>query len=408
MPVFEYTGLNNAGKTLKGILDADSAVAARQKLRGMGIFPVDVKEELSRSKSRSSAPISLLGSLKRVKAGEIHAMTRQLSILLGAGVPLVKSLEALIAQITNPTFKKIMAQIKDSVNEGNSLASSLSQHPKVFSNFYINMVYSGEASGSLDVVLRNLAEFGERQQALRSRFKAALAYPIFMSLIGTGVLFFLIAFIVPNITSIFTEMHHALPLPTVILIEVSHLVQSYWWLFALALGGVVVIVRQGKRRPRFQYVWDRMKLRIPVLGPIIQKIYLARFGGTLGSLLEGGVPLVSALQIVGKIIDNSQIARVIDSAVDDIHAGRGLASTLSQSRWFPSMVIQMISVGEQSGELEAMLDKIAETHEREVESNIIAFTSILEPVMILVMGLIVGFVVVSILLPIFEMNQMIL
>ena len=408
MPVFEYTGMNNAGKTLKGILDADSAVAARQKLRGMGIFPVEVKEELSRQRGRSYAPISLFGSLKRIKAGEIHAMTRQLSILLNAGVPLVKSLEALIAQITNQTFKKIMAQIKDSVNEGNSLASSLSQHPKVFSNFYINMVYSGEASGSLDVVLRNLAEFGERQQALRSRFKAALAYPIFMSLIGTGVLFFLITFIVPNITSIFTEMHHTLPLPTVILIEVSHLLKSYWWLLGLVLAGVVVIVRHSKRRPRFQYMWDRMKLRIPVLGPILQKIYLARFGGTLGSLLQSGVPLVSALQIVGRIIDNSPIARVIDSAVDDIHAGRGLASTLSQSRWFPSMVIQMISVGEQSGELEGMLNKIAESHEREVESNIIALTSILEPVMILVMGLIVGFVVISILLPIFEMNRMIL
>ena len=407
MPVFEYTGLNNAGKTLKGILDADSAVAARQKLRGMGIFPVEVKEELSRLKGRSSTTMFTFRSLKRIKTGEIYAMTRQLSILLGAGVPLVKSLEALIAQITNPTFKKIMAQIKDSVNEGNSLASSLSQHPKVFSNFYINMVYSGEASGSLDVVLLNLAEFGERQQALRSRFKAALAYPIFMSLIGTGVLFFLITFIVPNITSIFTEMQHTLPLPTVILIEVSRLLQSYWWLLGLALVGLIVIVRRGKRRPQFLFMWDGMKLRIPVLGPIFQKIYLARFGGTLGSLLQGGVPLVSALQIVTKIIDNSQIARVIESAVDDIHAGRGLASTLSQSPWFPSMVIQMISVGEQSGELEGMLNKIAETHEREVESNIIAFTSILEPVMILFMGLIVGFVVVSILLPIFEMNQMI-
>jgi general secretion pathway protein F len=407
MPVFEYTGLNTAGKTLKGILDADSAVAARQKLRGMGVFPVEVKEALSMPRGRSPASISILGALKRVNAGEIHAMTRQLSILLGAGVPLVKSLEALIAQIANPTFKKVMAQVKDSVNEGKSLASSLSQYPKIFSNFYINMVYSGEASGSLDVVLGNLAEFGERQQALRGRFKAALAYPIFMAIIGTGVLFFLIAFIVPNITSIFAEMHHTLPLPTVILMEVSHLLQCYWWLLGLILVGVILLIRRGKRRPGFQYLWDKVKLRIPVLGPIFQKTYLARFGGTLGSLLQGGVPLVSALQIVGKIIDNSQIAKVIESAVDDIHAGQGLASTLSQSRWFPPMVIQMISVGEQSGALEAMLNKIAETHEREVESNIIAFTSILEPVMILAMGLIVGFVVVSILLPIFEMNQMI-
>jgi general secretion pathway protein F len=408
MPVFEYTGLNTAGKTLKGILDADSAVAARQKLRGMGLFPVEVKEELSRSRDRSSSAMSTFRSLKRIKLGEIYAMTRQLSILLGAGLPLVKSLEALIAQLTNPGFKKVMAQIKDSVNEGNSLASSLSQHPKVFSNFYSNMVFAGEASGSLDVVLRHLAEFGERQQALRSRFKAALAYPIFMSLIGTGVLFFLIAFIIPNITSIFLEMRHTLPLPTVILIEISHILKSYWWLLGSALVGIIVLVRYGKRRPRFLEMWDRMKLGIPILGPLLQKIYLTRFGGTLGSLLQSGVPLVSALQIVGKIIDNSQIAKVIEDAIDDINAGRGLASTLSQSRWFPPMLIQMISVGEQSGELEGMLNKIAETHEREVESNIIALTSILEPIMILAMGLIVGFVVISVLLPIFEMNQMIL
>jgi general secretion pathway protein F len=407
MPVFEYTGLNNSGKTLKGILDADSAVAARQKLRGMGIFPVDVKVALSRPKDRPSGQISLFGLLKRVKPGEISAMTRQLSILLGAGVPLVKSLEALISQISNPMLKKIMAQIKDSVNEGNSLTSSLSQHPKIFSNFYINMVNSGEASGSLDVVLGHLAEFSERQQAFRARFKAAMAYPIFMSLIGTFVLFFLITFIVPNITKIFTEMHHTLPLATIILIEVSHLLKSFWWLIGLALLVGIVAVRHGKRRPRFQHIWDTLKLRAPAIGPINQKITLARFGGTLGSLLQSGVPLVSALQIVGRIVDNSQIADVIDGAIEDIHAGKSLASTLAQNRWFPSMVIQMISVGEQSGELEVMLNKIAETHEREVESNIIALTSILEPIMILIMGLIVGFVVISILLPIFEMNQMI-
>jgi len=408
MPVFEYTALNNAGKTLKGILDADSAVAARHKLRGMGIFPVEVKEELSKTKVRSSGQLPAFGSLQRIKPGEIHIMTRQLSILLNAGLPLVKSLEALIAQITNPPFKKVMAQIKDSVNEGNSLASSLSQHPKVFSNFYINMVYSGEASGLLDVVLKNLAEFGEQQQALRSRFKAALAYPIFMSLIGIGVLFFLITFIIPNITSIFIEMNQTLPLPTVMLIEISQILKSYWWILLLVFVGIGAIIRQGKKNPRFLVLWDKMKLRIPLIGSILQKIYLARFGATLGSLLQSGVPLVSALQIVGKIIENSQISDVIESAVEDIHAGRDLASTLSRSRWFPSMVIQMIAVGEQSGELEGMLHKIAETHEREVESNITALTSILEPVMILLMGLVVGFVVISILLPIFEMNQMIL
>jgi len=269
------------------------------------------------------------------------------------------------------------------------------------------MVNSGEASGSLDVVLGRLAEFGEHQQALRGRFKAALAYPAFMSLIGTVVLFFLITFIVPNITKIFTDMHQTLPLPTMVLIEVSNFLLSFWWVILLAFLVGIVILKQSKKRPGVHYIWDKLKLHIPILGPINQKIALARFGRTLGSLLQSGVPLISALQIVGKIVDNSLIAKAIDSAVDDIQEGKSLAGTLDQSRWFPSIVVQMISVGEQSGELEGMLNKIADTYEREIESHIMALTSMLEPVMILVMGLIVGFVVISILLPIFEMNRMI-
>ena len=407
MPVYEYTGLNNSGKTLKGIIDADSAVAARQKLRGSGIFPVEVKEELAKLRGLPSGPVSIFGLLKRVKPGEISVMTRQLSVLLGAGVPLVKSLESLISQITNPMLKKIMAQIKESVNQGNSLAFSLSQHPKIFSNIYINMVHSGEASGSLDVVLDRLAEFGEHQQALRGRFQAALVYPIFMSIIGTLVLFFLITFVIPNITQIFSEMNQTLPLPTIVLISVSHFLKSFWWVALLILFSIVVIIRQFIKRPRGHYIWDKIKLRIPIIGPINQKMALARFGRTLGSLLQNGVPLMSSLQIVRNIVNNVLIAGVIDNAADDIREGKNMASSLSQSQWFSSMVVQMISVGEQSGELETMLNKIADAYEREVEYNIMALTSMLEPVMILVMALIIGFIVVSILLPIFEMSQLI-
>ena len=407
MPVYEYSGLSSSGKTQKGILDADSPVAARQKLRDSGIFPIEVKETLSKSKESLSGPISIFGFLKGVKPAEVSAITRQLSILLTAGLPLVKSLEALISQVTNPALKKIMAQIKDSVNQGNSLGFSMSQHPKVFSNFYINMVHSGEASGSLDIVLAHLAEFTEHQQALKGRFKAALVYPAFMSVIGTLILFFLITFIVPNITKVFIEMEHTLPLPTLVLIEVSNFLLSFWWAVFLAIFIGIVIIRHVKKRPKINYIWDKLKLRIPIIGPINQKVALARFGRTLGSLLQSGVPLISALQIVGKIVDNLLIARVVDEAVDDIHEGKSLADTLSKSPWFPSIAVQMISVGEQSGEIEAMLNKIADTYEKEVESHIMAITSMLEPIMIMVMGAIVLFVVVSILLPIFEMNQMI-
>jgi general secretion pathway protein F len=407
MPVYEYRGLNSSGKTLKGILDADSDVVAREKLRGSGIFPIEVKEALSKSRGLPSGPGSLVRLLRGVKPGEVSAMTRQLSTLLGAGVPLVKSLESLITQTTNPLFKKVMAQIKESVNQGNSLAFSLSQHPKIFSSVYVNMVQSGEASGSLDVVLDRLAEFGEHQQALRGRFKAALAYPIFMFFIGTIVLFVLITFIVPNITKIFTEMRQALPLPTIVLIKVGNFLFSYWWVVLLCFLGGIIVLRYIKKRPGVRYRWDKLKLRVPVFGPLNQKIALARFGRTLGSLLQSGVSLITALQIVSRIVDNSLIEKAIIGAGDDIQEGQGLASSLSKSPLFPSMAVQMISVGEQSGELEAMLHKIADTQEREVESQIIALTSMLEPIMILVMAVMVAFIVFSILLPILEMSQMI-
>jgi general secretion pathway protein F len=407
MPVYEYRALNSSGKTLKGILDADSDVVAREKLRASGIFPVEIKEALSKPRGLSSEPGSIVRLLRGVRPAEISILTRQLSTLLGAGVPLIGSLESLVAQITNPTFKRVMAQVKESVNEGNSLAFSLSQHPKVFSSIYVNMVESGEASGSLDVVMDRLADFGEHQQALRSRFKAALAYPIFMSIVGTIVLFVLVTFIVPNITKVFTEMRQTLPLPTVVLIEVSDFLLSFWWIILLGLFCGIVILRRMKRRPRGRYLWDRLKLRIPVVGPLNQKIALGRFARTLGSLLQSGVSLISALQIVSRIVDNVLIQEVIEKAGDEIQKGQSLAGSLSQSPWFPSMAIQMISVGEQSGELEGMLYKIAESQEREVESQITALTSMLEPVMILMMGVIVGFIVFSIILPIIEMSQMI-
>jgi len=407
MPVYEYTALDKVGKSLNGIIDADSAVAARQKLRGSDIFPVEVKETVSKPKDVSTGSYTFSTLFTRVKGGELSVTTRQLSILLGAGVTLVASLEALISQVTNPALKKIMAQIKESVNEGNSLAESLSQHPKVFSQIYINMVRAGEASGSLDLVLDRLAEYSEQQEALRGRFKAAMAYPIFMFFVGSIILFLLLTFVVPNITKIFTDMNQTLPLPTIVLISVSSFLKSFWWLVLSILAVAMILVRQFKKTPKGNYIWDEFKIRIPLLGMINIKMAMARFGRTLGSLLQSGVPLISALQIVRNIVSNALIAEVIDKAIEDIQAGMSLAAPLSQNRWFPPIAVQMISVGEQSGELEKMLDKIGDIYEKEVETQIMALTSILEPLMILLMAVVVGFIVFSILLPIFEMSHMV-
>jgi general secretion pathway protein F len=407
MPVFEYTALDKTGKSLSGVIDADSKIVARQKLRGTGIFPVEVKETAARTVDGKKNIFSFASMFSRVKAEEVQAATRQLATLLGAGIPLIAALEALIQQAASASLKKVLSHIKESVNEGNSFTNSLAQHPSLFSNIYINMVRAGEASGSLDVVLERLAEFGEHQQALRGRFKAALVYPIFMAFVGAAVLFYLITFIVPNITRIFTEMNQALPLPTIILISVSHFMRSFWWILLVLVICLLIGAREFIRRPHGRRIWDELKLRLILVGPINRKMALARFGRTLGSLLQSGVPLLTSLQIVRNIVNNVLIAQTIDDATGEIREGKSLYASLAKSQWFPPVVLQMISVGEQSGELEVMLGKMASSYEREVEADIMGMTALIEPVMILMMGLIVLFIVVSILLPIFEMNQLV-
>ncbi len=407
MPVYEYTALNPAGKKLKGIIDADSLTAARQKIRQAGDYPVDIKETIPKARTKGAKGFQLPQFGKRVKQQEIHVATRQLATLLGAGIPLIPALNGLLEQTTNSALRTIIAQIKDGVNEGNSLTSALSEHPRLFSRIYVNMVQAGEASGSLDVVLERLAEFGENQQALKSRITAAMIYPIFMALVGMGVLFMLITFIVPSITKVFEGTKQALPLPTIFLIKLSSLLASYWWLLLLFIAAGVVAVRYGLRQPAGRRFWDRMKLTLPGLSDLNIKIASARFGRTLSSMLHAGVPLFTSLGIAKNILNNVILAEVLEEAAVELEKGKSLSQILRGSKWFTPMLVQMIAVGEQSGALEKMLEKAAESYEKEIEAKILALTSMIEPIMILTMGLVVSFIVISILLPIFEMNQLI-
>ncbi len=407
MPVYEYSALNPAGKKLKGIVEADSRTAARQKIRQAGNYPVDIKETLSGKKGETKRKASFFRLGGRIKQQEVHIATRQLATLLGAGIPLVPALNGLIEQTTNPAFRTIIAQIKDQVNEGNSLTTALSEHPRIFSRIYINMVQAGEASGSLDVVLERLADFGENQQALKSRITAALIYPVFMGFVGIGVLFTLITVIIPKITKVFEGSKQALPLPTLFLIGLSNMLAHYWWLIFLLIIAIVIGVRYALARPRGRRFWDRMKLTLPGLRDINIKIASARFSRTLSSLLHAGVPLFTSLGIVKNILNNTLLAEVIDNAALELEKGKSLSDILRKSKWFTPMLVQMIAVGEQSGALEKMLDKAAVSYEKEIEAKILALTSMIEPIMILGMGLVVAFIVISILLPIFEMNQLI-
>jgi len=408
MPVYEYVALDTKGKKLKGIVDAGSLTAARQRLRDSSIYPIEVKEASVRKKENALDERSVGNFFNRVGIQELSAMTRQLATLLGAGLPLVQSINAMITQTSHPVLKKTLAQIKEEVNEGSSLTQSMSRYPKIFSPFFINMVRAGEASGTLNIVLERLADFSETQQTLRGKIRAALAYPVFMFLIGSAVLFFLIAFVVPNITRIFEEMHQTLPAITVFLITVSRFLESFWWAIVIALVVSVVVLRYLiKNTEKGRRFWDRLKISMPVIGTLNRKMAVARFGRTLGTLLESGVPLLTALEISKNVINNSHIADAVQQASDEVREGQSLSAPLAKSGLFPPIATEMIGVGEQSGNLEQMLYKIADAYEKEVASNVTTMTSMLEPVMILVMGLVVGFIVVSILLPIFEMNQLI-
>ncbi|MGA6924274.1 MAG: type II secretion system inner membrane protein GspF [Desulfosarcina sp.] len=407
MPVYDYQALDPKGKTITGIIDADGAQAARQKIRAMGSFPVKVKEVTEAESGKETRGITVQGLFSRVTPAQVSLWTRQLSTLTGAGFPLVSALTTLVSQTKTQGFTKIVARIKDSIVEGNSFASALTLYPSAFSQIYINMVRAGETSGTLEIVLQRLADIMEKQQELKSRIQTAMAYPILMTVIGTLVLFFLMTFVVPNITTIFTDMNQALPAPTRFLIAASDLFKSYWWVLVILAIAALVALRAFRRTERGLAATDRLMLRLPIAGSLLKRIAVARFTRTLASLLENGVTMLPALEIVRNVTGNVIISGLIEKASTEVEKGQGLAQSLAADAVFPDLAVQMIQVGEQSGELEPMLYKIAEVYENEVQASIMSMMAMLEPIMILVMAVVVLFIVLSICLPIFEMNQLV-
>lgn len=301
----------------------------------------------------------------------------------------------------------MLAQIRRAVNEGLPLSGALAAHPRLFSPMYINMVRAGEASGTLHLVLEQLAEFGERQQALHARIRAAMLYPVFMAVVGVAVLALLIVFILPGITAVFEGNERALPLPTTLLMGMSAFLRAYWLpLLALLLMGAAA-THQALRRPEGQRRWHRLKLSLPLLAGLNRRQAAARFARSLANLLQAGVPLVDALRIVSNIVGNVLIGEAIENACTELETGRGLADYFRERACFPPMLVQMMAVGEQSGALDTMLARAADSYERELETRIMGLTALIEPVMILLMGVAVAAIVMAVLLPIFEMNQLI-
>lgn len=404
MAVYEYRGLTGAGADTTGVVDAENLRAARTKLRKQGVFPVQVVEAAGQAAAAASGGRR---PSRRLGLPDVAILTRQLATLLAAGLPLMEAMAVLIEQSEKPTMRTVVTEVREAVREGRALADALRQSPRLFSPMYIQMVRAGEASGTLDAVLARLADVLESQVRLRNRVLATMTYPLFMLVIGSLILFAILIFIVPQVVRVFEEMHQVLPLPTRLLIGVSHIVQSYWWL----LAGVVVAAAAWLRRVLAseagrQYA-DALILRVPLFGRLARLTALARFARTLSVLLKSGIPLLAALDIVKAVMANRVLEQAIETARVGLKEGEGLAPLLKRSGFFPPLLTHMVAVGERSGALEGMLLKVSEVYENEVESTVNSLTALLGPAMILLMGLAVLFIVLAILLPLFEMSQVV-
>lgn len=385
-------------------MDAESEAAVRARLRSDGQYPVSI---VPSGATRGWGPAVLgrgFGS-SRVKPSAINSFTRQLATLIGAGIPLDLALTSIVEQMDNPPLKRIVAQIKEALSQGEPLSRALTAHPQHFTAMYVNMVLAGEAFGSLDVVLSRLADFGDRYETMRAKLRAAMIYPTFMALVGASVLFVLITFVVPDILQVYAKMEKALPLPTQIMIGLSNLFRNYWWVLLFGAAAVVLLLKVIAEKPSGKHLRDRALLKSPLLGKVNNQSVLFRFSSTLESLLKSGVAIVDAMEISKRVVDNSCISEVIDEAIEEIRVGRSMVGPLVRSEWFPSTFVQLVAVGESSGRLEEMLEKLSIAAEQELESSTLGLMSLIEPVLIVLMGILVGFIVLSILLPIFEMNQ---
>lgn len=412
MPVFEYKGFREGGKSITGVRDAENARSLRSLLRKEGIFLTEVTAERAAAGSVGVGGTAKNLKLKqlltgRIKAVDIAVLTRQLATLLGAGIPLVEGLVALIDQVDHDRLKTIVTQVKDRVNEGSTLADALAEHPRAFSTLYVNMVRSGEHSGALDVVLIRLADFTEGQARLRSKVMGTMLYPAIMMLVGFGIVSILMTVVIPKISQMFTDMGATLPLMTRLLIGSADFVQQRWWLvLGLLVVGLFVFLR-WKKTEKGQAKWDAFLLRVPVLGPLIRMLAIARFSRTLSTLLQSGVPLLTSMNIVKALVTNRVLSEVIEKARDSIREGESIAGPLRRSGEFPPLVYHMIAIGEKSGQLEEMLANVANAYDSQVDTRISALTSLLEPIMIVAMGAVIAFMVFSVLMPILQMNTMV-
>jgi general secretion pathway protein F len=420
VPIYLYTALESGGGVKKGVIDADTARDARQRLRKENLLVTDIAEGRSARKRRGSSSksekVGLLTRLREARAAHsgpsgrdlelVTAATRQLGTMLGSGIPLTESLRAMIEQAQDRRSETVFREIREAVNQGASFADALEQHPAFFTDLYVNMVRAGEATGNVDVVLSRLADYLQYQRTIRRKVVSAMTYPVMMICLGFLVVTALLTFVVPKITEMLEDTGQALPTPTRILIAISDGFREYWLLGALLIGAFSFFIeRVYKKNEIGRLRIDRFLLSMPILGDVLLKQAVSRFTRTLSTLLQSGVNAVHSLEITGNVVQNRVISDATDHIRKRIVEGTDIATPLRATEVFPPVVTYMVAVGEQAGELEQMLDRIADSYDEEIEIATERMTSVLEPIMIIGLAIVVGFIVISIVLPILQVGQ---
>lgn len=401
MAIFEYKGFDSGGRKVSGSCEGSGQRAVTASLRQQGIFPTQLVATGRHTKP--SLRQRLLAT--EVPTEDLAIATRQLSTLLGAGLSLDATLSTVAGQVEKPRLAVALSRVREAVVQGEALHLALANEGKLFPPIYISMAEVGENSGTLDMALANLADLLEEQARLRSRITAALAYPLLMAIVGTGVLLFLVGYVLPKVTRMLLELEQVLPLPTRILIGASELLQAYGWLMGCLLIIALLAARRWTAGESGRLTLDRWRLKLPILGRLSLLIATTRFSRTLSTLLGSGLPLLRALEITAKLLNNRVLQQSIEAAGRQVREGSSLAAPLQKAGLFPSMLTQMIAIGEKSGELEQMLGRVATTCDQQIELSINRLLALLEPIMILFMGGAVGFIVLAILLPIFQASQ---
>jgi type IV pilus assembly protein PilC len=403
MPKFKYSAVDQNGKKITDTLNAENEEAARGALRRLNMQVTALSEEKG-----SMFDIKIGGGSNakaRVTSADMVIFTRQFATMIGAGLPVMECLEILGEQADDPGFKRVLAQICTDVRSGSDLSQAMGKHPRVFPDIYVNMIRAGEASGQIDTILIRLAEYQEASEALKREIKSAMTYPCISIVMILGITTFLLVFIIPKFKKIFEQMGVPLPAPTKIVLSISEgMVSSWYYVIGVAVVVIVGII-QFKKTDRGKYTWDCIMLKMPVFGGLFQKVAISRFSRTFSTLLRSGVPILGALEIVAQTSGNAILTNAIEQSRESIRQGDNLARPLETCPIFPPMVVRMIQVGERSGALEVLLEKISEFYDQQVSATVDALTSLIEPLMIGVMGLMVGGIVLSVFLPIFEMQK---